>query len=122
MEQTTAVPEFTDAARQIRSLWAESEQRGAPMVSAESMQARLFAIYDEAARVPEALELVQHQLQLTLERTWYNLEEIEKLADQLDWLLGIAATEAALASAEADAGAVTGALDPTPEAGVQPEG
>ena len=53
MEQTTAVPEFTDAARQIRSLWAESEQRGAPMVSAESMQARLFAIYDEAARVCE---------------------------------------------------------------------
>ena len=33
---------------------AEAEERGAPMVSAEAMQARLFEIYDEAAGEPRS--------------------------------------------------------------------
>ncbi len=34
---------------------------------------------------------MQRHLALTLERTWYSGEEVSRLADQLDWLLGLAA-------------------------------
>jgi hypothetical protein len=78
----------------IRSLAAEAEARGAPMASAESMQSRLFTLYDAASAVPEALELVQRQLQLTLGRTWYSREEIDRLADEIDRLLGPATWDA----------------------------
>jgi hypothetical protein len=84
-----SVPTLTVAARRIRSLNAEAEERGAPMASAEAMQARLFEIYDEALTHPEALELIQRHLQLTLARTWYSADEVVALADQLDWLLGV---------------------------------
>lgn len=80
-------------ADRIRSLVAEAEARGAPMVSAQAMQAKLFTVYDEASAVPEALALVQRHLGLTLDRTWYSAEEIDQLADQLDWLLGVGALE-----------------------------
>jgi hypothetical protein len=83
----------TAPADRIRSLVAEAEARGAPMVSAQAMQAKLFTIYDEASVVPEALALVQRHLGLTLDRTWYSEEEIDQLADQLDWLFGLGAVE-----------------------------
>jgi hypothetical protein len=57
------------------------------MTSAVSMQARLFTLYDAASAVPEALDLVQRQLRITLERTWYSPEEIGRLADEFDRLL-----------------------------------
>ncbi len=57
------------------------------MVSSQSLQNRLFEIYDAASAVPEALALVQHNLALTLDRTWYTSAEIEALADQIEWLL-----------------------------------
>ncbi len=75
----------------IRSAVAEAEARGAPMVSAQALQAKLFGVYDDARAEPAALELVQRHLALTLERTWYSGEEVSRLADQLDWLLGLAA-------------------------------
>jgi hypothetical protein len=74
-------------AGRLRALIAETEVRGAPMVSSQSLQNRLFEIYDAASAVPEALALVQHNLALTLERTWYTSAEIEALADQIEWLL-----------------------------------
>jgi hypothetical protein len=74
-------------ANRLRALIAETEARGAPMVSSQSLQRRLFEIYDAASAVPEALALVQHNLGLTLDRTWYNSAEIEALADQIEWLL-----------------------------------
>ena len=88
-ETIDSVPTLTVAARRIRLLNAEAEERAPPMASAEAMQARLFEIYDEALRNPEALELVQRHLQLTLSRTWYSADEVVALADQLDWLLGV---------------------------------
>jgi len=97
-EETTDVlvlgeaPELTGRpADRIRQAIEESEARGAPMVSAPIMQARLFSVYDDARAEPEALALVQRHLQLTLERSWYSAQEVEELADQLDWLLGLAA-------------------------------
>jgi hypothetical protein len=77
------------AAATIRAARAEAERRGAPMVSAQLVQAKLFEAYDGAAAVPEALALVQRHLRLTLDRTWYSPQEIDDLADQLDWLLGL---------------------------------
>lgn len=77
------------AAGRIREAAAEAAQRGAPMVSAQAVQAKLFQVYDDAADVPEALALVQRHLRLTLDRTWYSAQEIDDLADQLDWLLGL---------------------------------
>ncbi len=76
-------------ADRIREAVEETAGRGAPMVSAQVMQAKLFAVYDDARAEPEALALVQRHLQLTLERSWYSTEEVEDLADQLDWLLGL---------------------------------
>jgi len=109
-----SVPTLTAAARRIRSLNAEADERGAPMVSAEAMQARLFEIYDEAMTHPEALELVQRHLQLTLERTWYSEEEVIALADKLDWLLGVSTPAGPDPAAALLEGAVP---DPDPASG-----
>jgi hypothetical protein len=77
-------------ADRIRAAVEETADRGAPMISAQVMQEKLFAVYDDARAEPEALALVQRHLQLTLERSWYSAKEVEDLADQLDWLLGLA--------------------------------
>lgn len=90
-------------ADRIRAAVGESAARGAPMVSAQLMQAKLFSVYDDAAAVPEALALVQQQLRLTLDRTWYSAHEVEDLADQLDWMLGLASAGPAESEAEPDA-------------------
>jgi hypothetical protein len=99
-EATTQVGAPAD---RIRSLVTESETRGAPMVSAQAMQARLFAVYDDASAMPDALALVQRHLVLTLDRTWYSAEEVGQLADRLDWLLGLGALEAEIVPAEVGA-------------------
>jgi hypothetical protein len=71
----------------IRGLATESAMRGAPMVSANAMQTKLFRIYDAVSDVPDALALVQRHLGLTLDRNWYSTEEIHTLADQLDQMM-----------------------------------
>ena len=71
----------------LRALPAEAESRGTRFVSAQAMQARLFSVYDAAAAAEEALTLVQEQLTLTLDRQYYEAEEIEAMADELDALL-----------------------------------
>jgi hypothetical protein len=87
----------------IRALVAEAGVRGAPMVSSQAMQARLFRIYDAVSASAEALALVQRHLGLTLDRTWYSAEEIDGLADELDRLMGLVAVDAELEAAEAGA-------------------
>jgi hypothetical protein len=71
----------------LRLLPAEAEQRGTRFVSAQAMQARLFSVYDAAAAAEDALALVQHQLTLTLNRSYYEASEIETMASELDALL-----------------------------------
>jgi hypothetical protein len=71
----------------LRSLPAEAENRGTRYVSAQAMQARLFSVYDAAAAAEEALAMVQQQLTLTLNRSYYEADEIKSLAAQLDSLL-----------------------------------
>jgi hypothetical protein len=93
------VSEQSGAAHRLRALVAETEARGAPMVSSQALQRRLFEVYDAASAVPEALGLVQHNLGLTLDRTWYSAVEVGTLADQIDRLLAQDA-EAAGAAAE----------------------
>ncbi|MDA8357549.1 MAG: hypothetical protein M0Z95_14925 [Actinomycetota bacterium] len=83
----------------IRALVDESIRRGAPMVSAQAVQARLFAVYDDVSSVPEALALLQRHLGLTLDRNWYSSAEIEALAQQLDALMG---ASTAVTGADAD--------------------
>lgn len=78
---------------QLRALPDEAQQRGTRFVSAEAMQARLFSVYDAAAAAEEALALVQQQLTLTLDRHYYEAEEIEEMAEQLDSLLMMDALE-----------------------------
>ncbi len=63
-----------------RLLPTEAEQRGTRFVSAQAMQARLFSVYDAAAAAEDALALVQHQLTLTLNRSYYEASEIETMA------------------------------------------
>jgi hypothetical protein len=53
------------------------------------MQAKLFSVYDAAAAAEDALALVQQQLTLTLNRSYYDADEIEKMASQLDSLLAL---------------------------------
>jgi hypothetical protein len=77
----------------LRSLSAEAERRGTRLVSAHAMQARLFSVYDAAAAAEVALSLVQEQLTRTLDRRYYEPEEIEAMADQLDVLLALEAME-----------------------------
>jgi hypothetical protein len=73
----------------LRSLPAEAEDRGTRYVSAQAMQARLFSVYDAAAAAEEALAMVQQQLTLTLNRSYYEADEIKSLAEQLDSLLAL---------------------------------
>jgi hypothetical protein len=71
----------------LRSLPVEAETRGTRYVSAQAMQARLFSIYDAAAAAEDALAMVQQQLTLTLDRSYYEADEIKSMAAQLDSLL-----------------------------------
>jgi len=71
----------------LRTLPSEAEQRGTRFVSAQAMQAKLFSVYDAATAAEDALALVQHQLTLTLNRNYYEADEIESMAAQLDSLL-----------------------------------
>jgi hypothetical protein len=73
----------------LRSLPVEAESRGTRYVSAQAMQARLFSVYDAAAAAEEALAMVQQQLTLTLNRSYYEADEIKSLAAQLDSLLAL---------------------------------
>jgi hypothetical protein len=71
----------------LRSLPAEAETRGTRFVSAQAMQARLFSIYDAATAAEDALAMVQQQLTLTLNRSYYEADEIKSMAEELDALL-----------------------------------
>jgi hypothetical protein len=77
----------------LRALPAEAEQRGSRFVSAQAMQARLFSVYDAASAAEAALSLVQSQLTLTLNRSYYDADEVEAMASQLDALLMLDAAE-----------------------------
>jgi len=79
----------------LRSLPAEAADRGTRFVSAQAMQARLFSVYDAAAAAEDALALVQSQLTLTLNRSYYEADEIEQMAAQLDSLLSLDTAEPA---------------------------
>jgi hypothetical protein len=78
---------------QLRARPAEAQERGTRFVSAHAMQARLFSVYDAAAAAEEALALVQKQLTLTLNRSYYEADEIESMATQLDSLLALESLE-----------------------------
>ncbi len=73
----------------LRALPDEAQQRGTRFVSAQAMQAKLFSVYDAAAAAEDALALVQQQLTLTLDRSYYEADEIESMATQLDYLLAL---------------------------------
>jgi hypothetical protein len=73
----------------LRTLPTEAQQRGTRFISAQAMQAKLFSVYDAAAAAEDALALVQQQLTLTLNRSYYDAEEIESMASQLDSLLAL---------------------------------
>jgi hypothetical protein len=73
----------------LRTLPGEAERRGTRFVSAQAMQAKLFSVYDAAAAAEDALALVQQQLTLTLDRSYYEADEIESMASQLDALLAL---------------------------------
>ena len=73
----------------LRTLPTEAQQRGTRFISAQAMQAKLFSVYDAAAAAEDALALVQQQLTLTLNRSYYDAEEIESMAAQLDSLLAL---------------------------------
>jgi hypothetical protein len=73
----------------LRTLPAEAQERGTRFVSAHAMQAKLFSVYDAAAAAEDALALVQQQLTLTLDRSYYEADEIESMAAQLDSLLAL---------------------------------
>ena len=77
----------------LRSLSAEAERRGTRLVSAHAMQARLFSVYDVATAAEVALSLVQDQLTRTLDRRYYEPEEIEAMAAELDALLALDTVE-----------------------------
>jgi hypothetical protein len=79
----------------LRALPAEAAGRGTRFVSAKAMQARLFSVYDAATAAEDALALVQNQLTLTLNRSYYEAEEIEQMATQLDTLLSLETVEPA---------------------------
>ena len=73
----------------LRTLPTEAEQRGTRFISAQAMQAKLFSVYDAAAAAEGALALVQQQLTVTLNRSYYDADEIESMAAQLDSLLAL---------------------------------
>jgi hypothetical protein len=87
LDQGTADDVRVTPGDQLRALPLEAQERGTRFVSAQAMQARLFSVYDAAAAAEEALALVQEQLTLTLDRSYYDAEEIERMAAQLDALL-----------------------------------
>ncbi len=89
-DETTAPASPGDA---LRALPAEAADRGTRFVSAQAMQARLFSVYDAAAAAEAALALVQDQLTLTLNRSYYEADEIEQMATQLDALLSLDTVE-----------------------------
>ena len=78
---------------QLRTLPTEAQERGTRYVSAKAMQAKLFSVYDAAAAAEDALALVQQQLTLTLNRSYYEADEIERMASQLDTLLTLDTVE-----------------------------
>jgi len=86
----------------LRALPAEAEQRGSRFISAQAMQARLFSVYDAASAAEDALALVQSQLTLTLNRSYYDADEVEAMASQLDALLLLDAAERIEEDAAAD--------------------
>ena len=90
-EQSTSGPATPGDA--LRALPAEAADRGTRFVSAQAMQARLFSVYDAAAAAEDALALVQDQLTLTLNRSYYEADEIEQMAQQLDGLLALETVE-----------------------------
>ncbi len=77
----------------LRTLPSEAQQRGTRYVSAQAMQAKLFSVYDAAAAAEDALALVQQQLTLTLNRNYYEADEIESMAAELDALLMLESLE-----------------------------
>jgi hypothetical protein len=95
MEQDQIDTEASDNGREptpgdvLRTLPTEAERRGTRFVSAQAMQAKLFSVYDAAAAAEDALTLVQQQLTLTLDRSYYEADEIESMASQLDALLAL---------------------------------
>jgi hypothetical protein len=94
-ETVTSPPDETNEDRGptpgdvLRTLPTEAQQRGTRFISAQAMQAKLFSVYDAAAAAEDALALVQEQLTLTLNRSYYDAEEIESMAAQLDSLLAL---------------------------------
>jgi hypothetical protein len=93
-QDTSEEREMTEARNltpgdQLRALPTEAQQRGTRFVSAQAMQARLFSVYDAAAAAEDALALVQQQLTLTLNRSYYEADEIEHMATELDSLLAL---------------------------------
>jgi hypothetical protein len=89
----TVAPVTSTPGDALRALPAEAAGRGTRFVSAQAMQARLFSVYDAAAAAEDALALVQGQLTLTLNRSYYEAEEIEDMAAQLDSLLALDTVE-----------------------------
>ena len=88
-EQTSAERREPTPGDVLRTLPTEAQQRGTRFISAQAMQAKLFSVYDAAAAAEDALALVQQQLTLTLNRSYYDADEIEKMASQLDSLLSL---------------------------------
>lgn len=88
----------------LRTLPTEAQQRGTRFISAQAMQAKLFSVYDAATAAEDALALVQQQLTLTLNRSYYDAEEIEKMASQLDSFLALDTLELDLDLEELDQG------------------
>jgi hypothetical protein len=86
----------------LRTLPTEAQERGTRFISAQAMQAKLFSVYDAAAAAEEALALVQQQLTLTLNRSYYDAEEIESMAAELDSLLALEAIELELDQLDED--------------------
>jgi hypothetical protein len=91
--QETVTPAPGTPGDALRSLPAEAAGRGTRFVSAQAMQARLFSVYDAATAAEDALALVQSQLTLTLNRSYYEADEIERMASELDSLLSLATLE-----------------------------
>ena len=77
----------------LRTLPTEAQQRGTRFISAQAMQAKLFSVYDAAAAAEDALALVQQQLTLTLNRSYYDADEVESMATELDSLLALEAID-----------------------------
>jgi hypothetical protein len=92
-QQETVNPGQATPGDALRALPAEAAGRGTRFVSAQAMQARLFSVYDAATAAEDALALVQSQLTLTLNRSYYEADEIEQMASQLDSLLSLDTVE-----------------------------